>query len=288
MDANDVVFADFKAEENMQSFVIQPSSNGVWYGTFPAFSAAGFVHGVSTRLGGESVEPFFSLNLGLHTGDDRGTVIRNRQRFAKAVGIEFSNVVTAQQVHGNGIAVIDQKQAGRGNVDYQDSISGVDSLITNCRGLPLMLFFADCVPVLIADPVRGVVGISHAGWKGTVFKIALQTVQKMSEYYHTSPSDCLAAIGPSIGPCCYEVDQQVLVQFQANFSQWESFVTQQENNRWNLNLWEANRYQLIEAGISPKKIYNSHVCTACNESLFFSYRKEKGLTGRMGVVIQLL
>lgn len=271
----------------MHSFVIQPGSNGVWYGTFPAFTAAGFVHGVSTRLGGQSAEPFLSLNLGLHTGDRREAVIQNRQRFAAAVGINFSNIVTAQQIHGNEIAVIDRNQAGLGKENYQESIAGVDSLITNCSQVPLMLFFADCVPILIADPVRGVVGISHAGWKGTVMKIALRTVKKMSEHFQTSPHDCLAAIGPSIGSCCYDVGEQVSHQFQTNFSQWKSFLMPQENNQWKLNLWEANRHQLIEAGVPPQKIFQSNVCTACNTSLFFSYRKEKGLTGRIGAVLQL-
>lgn len=272
----------------MESFVLRQGKNGIWYGTFPALTQAGIRHGVSTRLKGVSDHPFRSLNLGLHTGDNKDMVICNRQRFAAAVGIDFASIVTAEQIHGAEIAVVDREQAGRGASVYEGAVAGVDALITNCPELPLMLFFADCVPVLIADPVQRVVGISHAGWKGTAAKIAAQTVLKMAERFHTTPSDCIAAIGPSIGSCCYEVDQPVIDKLRAELPYWQSLISgERQNNKWMLDLWKANQEQLLAVGVRADNIHISQVCTACSDELFFSYRSEHGCTGRMGAVIQL-
>lgn len=273
----------------MKSFVLQQAQNGLWYGTFPALSQIGIRHGISARLGGVSEAPFSSLNLGLHTGDHADRVVANRQRFAEAVGIDFGKVVTAEQVHGDQVAAVEYSHAGRGAAVYQDALPAADALITNCQELPLMLFFADCVPVIIADPIRGVVGISHAGWKGTVARIAAKTVTKMTEQFQTSPADCIAAIGPSIGPCCYEVDAPVVEILKDNFASWESLVVpSKEKQRWQLDLWEANRVQLLEVGVKSDNIHMSQVCTACNASLFFSHRADQGKTGRLGAVIMRL
>lgn len=271
-----------------EDFILQRAGNGVWYGIFPALFDAGIRHGISTRLGGTSKPPFEKLNLGLHTGDDSNKVVENRKRFAAAVGVDFNKVVTAEQVHGNHIAVVIHAHAGSGAVIYEQALSGVDALVTNCKGLPLMLFFADCVPVLIADPVHQAVGISHAGWKGTVAQIAAKTVAQMTTSFQTVPEDCLAAIGPSIGSCCYEVDERVITLLKTAGDYWPDLVKeQQENNRWMLNLWEANRRQLLVAGLKAGNIYTSQVCTSCNAELFFSHRAEQGFTGRIGAVIEL-
>lgn len=259
--------------------------NNLWFGTFSRFEQLLVKHGISTRTGGISDQPFTSLNLGLHTGDEADKVRENRRLFACAVGVEPSHVTTAEQVHGDKVFVVRREHAGCGAEEYSQSIKGVDALITNVPGVPLMLFFADCVPVLIVDPKRRAIALSHAGWKGTVAAIAEKTVMAMASEYGTNPADCIAGIGPSIGQCCYEVDEAVINKLKI-FPYWQDLITP-KGMHWQLNLWEANRRQLLDAGLASDNVAVSAVCTSCNTDLFFSYRAEKGSTGRIGAVISL-
>lgn len=271
----------------MSEFVLKQHANKVWYGIFTSLAAVGIKHGISTRLGGYSISPFTSLNLGMHTGDNVEVVWHNRQLFCQAVELPADKVVTAEQIHGDAIYLATAADAGRGAQHYHEAIKGTDALITNVPGLPLMLFFADCVPVLIVDPIGKAIGISHAGWKGTVAKIAQKTVLAMKRQFNTNPADCLVGIGPSIGPCCYEVDKTVISKLSAEFDEWEKLVKPTEENRWQLNLWEANCQQLKEIGIKDNNITVSQICTADNTPIFFSHRAEKGNTGRIGAIISL-
>lgn len=269
----------------MSDFMLK-YTKGLWYGVFEHIQKAGITHGVSTRLHGSSSNPFLSLNLALHTGDDQATVVNNRQVFCDSLGVDFRKLVTAQQVHDAQVLIVDESYAGRGAGDYADAIAHTDALITNKSNIPLMLFFADCVPVLIADPVCKVIGIAHAGWKGTVLKIAQKTVLKMQKEFGSSPTDCLIGIGPSIGACCYEVDIAVKNKFAAAFS-YSNELMVPKGDKWLLNLWEANRRQLVDIGVLSQNIVTSGVCTACNNELFYSYRQENGQTGRLGACISL-
>lgn len=259
--------------------------SGIWLGIFRQFADRGIRHGISSRLGGISSQPFASLNLGLHTGDAPDAVRENRRRFSEAAGVMFSQVVTAEQIHGDGVFVVRREHAGRGGAEYNQAIAGMDALVTNEPDLPLMLFFADCVPVLIADPVRKVVAVSHAGWKGTVAAISAKTIQTMSREYGSNPADCIAGIGPSIGQCCYEVDDVVMDRLKV-FPYWQDIIIPQ-GQKYRLDLWEANRRQLMVAGLAESNITVSRICTACNTELFFSYRAEQGKTGRIGAVIAI-
>ncbi|VBB06199.1 multi-copper polyphenol oxidoreductase laccase [Lucifera butyrica] len=270
----------------MQKFFLQQADNGVWFGMFPHLLRKGIVHGISTRLGGTSLPPYATLNLGLHVGDDAERVRENRQRFCQALEIEAERVVNAEQVHGDKVFLVTDRETGRGARDYAGAIKGADALITNSPNVPLMLFFADCVPVLIVDPIHRAVGISHAGWKGTVAKIAQKTVLAMQRHFATTAADCLVGIGPSIGPCCYEVDEVVLSKLKENFIAWRDLV-EPSGERWRLDLWQANRLQLEEIGVPSGQIVISEVCTNCNTELFFSHRGEKGCTGRIGAVVML-
>lgn len=271
----------------MRNFVIERNVNGVWFGMFAHFSSnLSIKHAISTRLGGISQSPFVSLNLGLHTGDEAVAVNDNRRRFCQAAGINYKNAVTAEQTHSDNIAIVSRQDIGKGATSYETSIPNTDALITNIPDLPLMLFFADCVPVLIADPVRKVIGVSHAGWKGTVAKIGQKTILKMQEEYNTNPADCLVGIGPSIGPCCYEVDSPVIEKVKESFNSLEKLVIPHQK-AWHLDLWEANKLQMQEIGVKTKNIIISNICTSCNNELFFSYRAEHGKTGRIGAIISL-
>ncbi|MDR3564912.1 MAG: peptidoglycan editing factor PgeF [Negativicutes bacterium] len=270
----------------MKRFSLKRANNGVWFGTFAHFDHLNLKHGVSSRLGGLSKPPFATLNMGMKGSDDPATVKLNRKLFCQAVGVPVAATVTAQQVHSDKICVVEKQDAGRGADSYETAIPGTDALITAVPDIPLMLFFADCVPVLIFDPVKRVVAISHAGWKGTVAKIAQKTVLMMQEKFATRPADCIAAIGPSIGPDSYEVDQPVIDALQASFPEWEELVVPR-GDRWLLDLWLTNRRQLEEIGVDGRNIEVSGVCTQCNPELFYSHRAEKGNTGRMGAIIML-
>ncbi|MEG6585964.1 peptidoglycan editing factor PgeF [Dendrosporobacter sp. 1207_IL3150] len=267
-------------------FCLKHANNGVWYGCFSHFDKTLITHAVSTRIGGISKAPFSTLNLGLHTGDDIESVCNNRRIFCEALGIDFDSIVTAEQIHGSDVAQVFTTELGKGAKDYSEALKGVDALITNISNLPLMLFFADCVPVLLFDPINKAIGVVHAGWKGTVAKISQKTVLSMREKFGTNPGDCIVGIAPSIGPCCYEVDEYVANQFKIQFDRGDEILTP-HNSKWKLNLWAANLMQLEEVGVLKENIKISGVCTSCNKELFFSYRAENGRTGRMGAVISL-
>lgn len=268
-------------------FVLHQAPNRVWYGSFTHFDAYGLVHGISTRLHGSSSLPFQSLNLGLHTGDEQQVVLDNRRRFATAVGVQAEQAVTAQQVHSDTVAIVTTTCNEKNEKTFPRVFSSTDALITAEPGIPLMLFFADCVPVLFFDPVRRVAAVSHAGWKGTVAKIAAKTLLTMQEQFGVKPGDCLIGIGPSIGQCCYEVDEPVIDKLRQEFGKaWSEFAVPM-GDRWLLNLWEINRRQLTDIGAVDSYIVVSQVCTACNTPLYYSYRAEQGTTGRIGAVIQL-
>lgn len=270
----------------MSKFSIKRADNGVWYGTFAQFDQLQLKHGISTRLGGKSATPYAELNLGKKNADDPEIVKSNRILFSQGVGVPAAAVVTAQQVHGTDIHIVTCGEVGQRTASDDMVIADTDALVTAETGIPLMLFFADCVPVLLFDPIRRVVAVSHAGWKGTVGKIAQKTILAMQDHFGTQPKDCMAAIGPSIGPCCYEVDQLVIKALQADFPWWEKVVVPR-GDRWMLDLWQANCLQLEEIGLDPGKIAISGICTQCNSALFYSHRADQGITGRMGAVIML-
>lgn len=267
-----------------EQFVLCHAANGVCYGLFSHFAAHGLTHGISTRLQGVSAAPFTSLNLGLHSGDSQAAVNKNRALFAAAVGIDPAAAVTVQQVHGDTVGIVSRAKGA--DAGYSHTFLSTDALATAEPGIPLMLFFADCVPVLFYDPVRRVAAISHAGWRGTVGRIAAKTLLILQTEFQVDPRDCLIGIGPSIGQCCYEVDDPVIDRLRQEFTNWQDFIVP-HNGRWRLDLWEVNRRQLLDAGARDSNMIISGVCTACNTELYYSHRAEQGKTGRLGAVIQL-
>jgi len=257
------------------------SNNDVWFGYFSSFSRAGFITACSCRFHGESDLVPGALNLGLQVGDNQNKVLRNRQKFAAAIGVDPGRFTTCAQVHGNNVQVVTEDLIGRGAFSFDDTIPETDALVTNLGGAPLLLFYADCVPVLLADPVTGAYGLAHAGWRGTAALIAKKTVRAMAEAFGVKPGNLLAAIGPSIGSCCYEVDDVV----RDRMPDYETCFTANCDGKYLLDLWQANRQQLLEAGVVPSRISTAGICTNHNPELFFSYRYENGKTGRMGVCL---
>ena len=269
------------------SFVLEHMRDNLWRGKFSSFAEDQCIHGLTGRLGGVSQKPYDSLNMALHVGDDPEMVWANRQRFLHALGLKAAELVTPEQVHGLHIARVSRADTGRGAREYQDAIQQTDALVTDEPGLPLMLCFADCTPILFLDPVHRAVGIAHGGWKGTVGRIAQQTVQRMQAEFGTDPTELLAGIGPAIGPCCYEVGPEVAGQFRAAFPGHEAELLQEQAGSCHLNLWQANRLQLLEAGLKSSHIDMADTCTSCKHSWFYSYRADGGRTGRMAAVIAL-
>lgn len=266
----------------MQNFIISQQNN-IWYGSFPLLTNAGFTNACSCRLHGESAVVDGTLNLALHVGDDIAMVLRNRERFAQAIGVDAKRFTTCAQVHGSEIAVVDEKLAGAGAFALANTIAGTDALISNLPGVPLLLFYADCVPVLLADRQTGAVGLAHAGWRGTVAQITHKTVQAMQKNFGTQPHDIIAAIAPSIGQCCYEVDDFVRDKA-AGYEEFFKLIPE-KTGKYMLDLWGYNKRQLMEAGLDLQNIAVAGVCTAHNHELFCSYRAENGKTGRMGVCL---
>lgn len=248
------------------------------YYQFDRFCEDGLVHGCFTRLGGVSQAPWQSLNTGHTVGDDLEHVRENHERICRALDIQRSDMVSPHQVHSATVRVVDERE--RGQVCEQ-----TDALVTATPGVYLMLRFADCVPVLFYDPVRRVVGLAHAGWRGTVACIARATVRKMVDVFGCQPAEIRAGIGPSIGPCCYEVGDEVVDAVRDAFPDATQLLQLQESGRWHLDLWAANRYQLALEGLADVEV--SGLCTACRTDEWFSHRAEQGRTGRLGAVIGL-
>ena len=191
------------------SFVLRHMRDNLWSGRLDIFPEDRLVHGFSARQGGVSPAPFDALNMALHVGDDPALVWENRRRYFAALGLDAERICTIRQVHGTEIVRAVRRDAGRGARAYEDALADADAVITNDSGVPLMLCFADCVPVLLYDPVHHAAGVVHAGWKGTVAEIGRKTVQRMAETFGSRPQDILAGIGPSIGACCFEVGEEV-------------------------------------------------------------------------------
>lgn len=235
--------------------------------------------GISLREGGVSAPPRDSLNCALHVGDEPDRVLENRRRLSRAAGFAPEDWTCGEQVHGSRVEVVTAADRGAGRLDRETAFADTDALITREPGVMLAAFFADCVPLIFYDPENRAAGIAHAGWRGTARNVAAETVKAMGEQFGTRPENLLAAIGPSIGPCCYEVDDTVVRQI--------GIISpdRKANGRYMLDLKEANRQFMIKAGLGPNHIEVSGYCTCCRTDLFFSHRGEGGTTGRMAAFI---
>jgi len=264
------------------------SSNGVrWISAAVLAGQPWLWHGFSTRLGGVST-PYSprnapsELNLGFTPADSELDVGENRKRFISAVtDSRETPLVTVRQTHSNVSVVIKPPLDMIANLNQ--SVCDGDGLITNEPGIVIGVQTADCIPVLVADPAHYVVAAFHAGWRGTVEGIVEQGIVQMAAEFGSQPSDLVAAIGPGIGSCCYSVGQEVVERFTANFLYGRELFLDIESPH--LNLIEANRRQLLTAGLKPESIQVVGGCTSCNPQLFYSHRASAGYAGRMMSVI---
>jgi YfiH family protein len=243
-------------------------------------------HFISTRIGGHSSPPYASLNLSFNVGDDSEKVLNNRERLAEAIGVPLKSFTTAKQIHDGHVTVVSEGLRGKGFIDYQGAIDATDAMVTNVSNICLMILLADCVPLLFYDPSKGVIGVAHAGWKGTLESVARATVKALREHFGCSPQDIVVGIGPSVGPCCYEIGPEIISQVEQVFGAKQDFVTKKSaGGKGYLDLWKANLKQLLHAGIPERNIEMANMCTCHHPDLFFSYRHERGKTGRFGAGI---
>lgn len=234
-------------------------------------------HGVSTRHGGVSEGTYGSLNLSLSVQDEPDRVHENRRRLAEAFGTAPEALLTTRQIHGTTVARVD------GVLWALDDSPRADALMTDQPGALLMQRFADCVPIFLAASNRPAIGLAHAGWRGTVADVVGSTVRAMTAAYDVAPDFLVAGIGPSIGPCCFEVGEEVALEFQDTPT-----VVLRDRNRPHVNLWEANRLALLRAGLMPEAIEVAGACTRCNAVDYFSHRALGYPAGRFGGVIGLV
>lgn len=265
----------------------------------PGFDA---FHAFSTRQGGVSPPPFDALDLSLVEGEPaasqrRALIDENARRFAKALGVDISRIATVKQIHGTRIVEVvttgvDCSAALCPNQDriafapeicrtgLGSPLAQADGLITRARRVALAIRTADCAPILIASRAPTsppAVAALHAGWRGTLGQIAGRAVRLFSDLFHIAPAHLTAALGPCIGPCCYEVSQALAQDFEACFG---ADCIARVRGQPHLDLQLANRQALLRAGVPPAAIYVSRHCTACEAGLFFSHRRDQGRTGR--------
>lgn len=261
------------------------NEQNLWQGKFSIFPSDVFFHAISTRLGGYSKKNFDGLNLALHVGDSVEDVLANRKKFIQSLGYQVEDIVTPNQVHGDKVFRVEENHRGRGSKKYSDAIPETDALITNVPDIPLMLCFADCVPIIFADVENVAVGIAHGGWKGTMKKIAAKTFLSMKENFGTRAENCFVGIGPSIGSCCYEVGAEVVDAYEESFPSSADKIFVKRDKKTFLNLWAANKIQLAEIGLPDEQIDVAEECTCCKNSWYYSYRAAMGQTGRIAAVI---
>ncbi len=252
--------------------------NGLKYLVFPRLEELGIVdHMFSTRIGGVSKGDYAQCNLSYTRGDDKEAVDENYRLVADALGHgkSLKDFVCTFQTHTTNVMTVTEKDRGKGPLiprEYTD----IDGLVTDVPGIILATFHADCPPVYFVDPVKRAIGLSHSGWKGTKGKIAARTIEKMTANYGTDPKDLVCAIGPSICGECYEIGEDVALEFAKAFTQKEledfHILIPYPDKKYRLYLWNAIKLTLMESGVKKENIITTDICTRCNPDLLFSHR----------------
>ncbi|RMH01344.1 MAG: peptidoglycan editing factor PgeF [Chloroflexi bacterium] len=265
------------------------NQDGIPYFQFEHFPENGRLqHAIFTRQGGVSPAPFDSLNLSLSVPDTKENVYKNRRLAYQLFDRRSETVVHAHLVHGTAVARVTHAQNGTW-------VHHVDGLITDEPGCALVMNYADCTPIFLYDPIHHAIGLGHAGWQGAVQNLPGALVQAMHAAFGSQPADLLAGIGPTIGACCYEVGEPVISAVQNAFPDaWETLLVTPKKprpfslgGRPHFDLPEANRLNLLRAGIPESHIHDTGFCTACRTDLFYSHRAERGKTGRFGTILML-
>lgn len=238
------------------------------------------VHGFTSKLGGVSRGKISGFNFGFRVGDDENSVRENYRLLSRDLGFSLDRCVLSKQTHTSNIRIVTEEDCGKGVVRASD-IEDTDGLVTNIPNIPLVVFAADCVPILLYDKVKKVAAAVHSGWRGSVAGIAPKCVELMTAHFGCNPKDIAAAIGPSIGQCCFEFGSEAVIYFD------KRYYTPKDNDKYNVDLWSYNRDLLTDAGLVRENIDVSGVCTICHSDRFYSYRTHKESTGRQAAVIMV-
>lgn len=251
--------------------------DGIKYYTLDSFDWLGIQHGFFTRSGGVSAPPWDTLNTAQTVGDTRENVIENRRRIFNALGRNVESIFDVWQVHSDIVLSTDAPR------QLDQPHQKADGILTDRSEITLMMRFADCVPIMLFDTKNGAAGIVHAGWKGTLTRIAANAVEKMAAIYNTRPEDIIAGIGPSIGPDHYEVGDDVALYAKSVFNGFHDQVLRYESGKPHLDLWRANAITLGLCGV--RNIEVAGFCTACNTGEWFSHRGDQGRSGRFAALL---
>jgi YfiH family protein len=256
--------------------------HGIQLIKFPHFIAAGLkTHGITTRFGGVSAGPLASLNMGRRAVDSAENIIENHRRVAETLGVSPGSFVYSDQVHGARIREVNRE-------NLAEPILETDGLMTDIPGVTLVTLYADCMPIMIYDSEHRAIGMAHAGWRGTAQEIGPKLVRAMADRYGSRPETLLAALGPAIGTCCFEVGDEVV-------SAFEAMVQLKDHKHWlhwqsgkpHVDLALINTVLLTGAGVDPKAIIDTSLCTRCNPDLLYSHRRDHGSTGRMAALMAI-
>ncbi len=259
--------------------MIKINRNGLTYYQFEILNRLNIKHGVFTRAGGVSPVPFDSLNLGSTTGDMNANVAVNRKRIFETLNLPVSSIFDVWQVHGKEIIIAEQPR------NLSEAHQKADGILTDKPGISLFMRFADCVPVILYDPRKRVIGLVHAGWQGTVKRIVQGAVEAMKSSFDTHPADILAGIGPSICVDHYEIGSEVVAHVNRSLPEIKDEIIYNRGNAQHFDLWKANTLLLSQVGVTT--IEQSEYCTAANTHEWYSHRAEGAKSGRFAVLISL-
>ncbi len=278
----------FKYTDGRSVYNVNQNGDVIWLSAHAFDALPGIRLAVATRYGGVSEGIYESMNLSVSQGDDPEKVTENFVRLGRACGIPAEEMVVSQQTHTTNLRCCDRDDCGKGVFRHR-GYKDVDGLYTDREHVALVISFADCVPVFLADTENRVIAAVHSGWRGTVGKIGKKAALLMKEKYGSRPENIKALIGPSICQECYEVDAPVITRFKEAYDEkhWERiwYPTEGKDDRWQLNLWEACRLNLLEAGLDDANITVTNLCTCCNPQHIFSHR---ATGGRRGVTVGMI
>jgi purine-nucleoside/S-methyl-5'-thioadenosine phosphorylase / adenosine deaminase len=249
--------------------------------------ADGFINGFSTRLGGVSEMPVNSLNLAGFNEDAAENILENRRRFLKLFPGQWA-FAGCWQVHGADVRVVQTAADAKPAENQRGETIFCDVIVSNANGVLAGVKTADCVPILMGDTRTGAFAAVHAGWRGTLAGAVVVGAERLAKEYDTNPADLRVAIGASAGPCCYEVGSEVIDAFTSKFAGGDKLFTHTREGHARVDLLKSNRDQLISIGVKPERIHTAPICTMCRTDLFFSYRKEKAIHGKVGRLLAVV
>lgn len=276
-----------KTSMDLNEELLLVEDNGLKYIQFKCFQeyTGVFAHAFTTRIGGVSTGECSTLNLGFNRKDTPENVRENFLRICRSAGMDSSTLVFSNQVHDNKVKMVSEEDRGKG-FSRESDIRGYDGLITDRPRVALVTFYADCVPVFLYDRVKQAIGVIHSGWKSTLKEIAAEAIKEMKKAAGCKPENIVAAVGPSIHACCFEVDRDVYEQFAAKFPEGR-FYLEKQDRKWTVDLQGIIRSTLIGSGVPEENIHLGGICTKCRKDLFFSHRGDVGKTGSLAAMMQL-